>query len=175
MYSLKKRIARGRGPVSSGQGPHWLVNTGWKERSPHWYSKTWETKAFSNIGLENLYTMANTRCWPGYRSHLFSFAAGQNFNTYQFFFFKFLLFFICLFRAIPRPVDVPRLGVESELQLPAYATATATQDPSHVWDLHRGSQQCWVPNPLSEARDWTRVLKDTNQAPYCWAMTGTPV
>ena len=36
---------------------------------------------------------------------------------------------VCLFRAIPRHVEVPRLGVESELQLQAYITATATQDP----------------------------------------------
>ena len=27
-------------------------------------------------------------------------------------------------------MEVPRLGVESELQLPAYTTATATLDPS---------------------------------------------
>ena len=30
----------------------------------------------------------------------------------------------------PWHMEVPRLGVESELQLPAYTTATATQDPS---------------------------------------------
>ena len=28
-----------------------------------------------------------------------------------------------------------RLGVESELQLPAHATAMAKQDPSHICDL----------------------------------------
>ena len=33
-------------------------------------------------------------------------------------------------------MDVPRLGVESELQLPAYAIATAMPDLSHVCDLH---------------------------------------
>ena len=38
-------------------------------------------------------------------------------------------------------MEVPRLGVESELQLPATATATATWDPSHVYDLHRSSWQ----------------------------------
>ena len=32
-------------------------------------------------------------------------------------------------------MEVPRLGVESELQLPAYTTATAMPDPSNVWDL----------------------------------------
>ena len=29
-----------------------------------------------------------------------------------------------------RHMEVPRLGAESELQLPAYTTATATRDPS---------------------------------------------
>jgi len=32
-------------------------------------------------------------------------------------------------------MEVPRLRGESELQLPAYTTATATQDPSRVCDL----------------------------------------
>ena len=30
-------------------------------------------------------------------------------------------------------MEVPRLGVESEPQLPAFATATAMQDPSHIF------------------------------------------
>ena len=59
-------------------------------------------------------------------------------------------------------MEVPRLGVELEPQLPAYSTATATPDPSQVLDLHNSSQQCWILKPLSEARDqtpssWTRV------------------
>ena len=29
-------------------------------------------------------------------------------------------------------MEVPRLGVKLELQLPAYTTATVTRDPSHV-------------------------------------------
>ena len=47
-------------------------------------------------------------------------------------------------------MQVPRLGVKSELQLPAYTTATATPDPSSVCDLHHSSQQCQILNPLSE-------------------------
>ena len=31
-------------------------------------------------------------------------------------------------------MEVPRLGVELELQLPAYTTATATWDPSRTCD-----------------------------------------
>ena len=64
-------------------------------------------------------------------------------------------------------MDVPRLGVESELWLPAYATAIATQDLSHVCDLHHRSQQHWILSPLSEAWDRTRVLVDTSRVCYC--------
>ena len=45
-------------------------------------------------------------------------------------------------------MEVPRLGVESELQPPAYARARATWDPSHVYDLHHSSWQCRILNPL---------------------------
>ena len=36
----------------------------------------------------------------------------------------------------PGHVEVPRLGIQSELQLPAHTTATATWDPSRICDLH---------------------------------------
>ena len=57
-------------------------------------------------------------------------------------------------------MEVPGLGVKLELQLPAYTTATATPDPSHIFDLHHSSRQCQILNPLSKARDQTRNLKD---------------
>ena len=59
-------------------------------------------------------------------------------------------------------MEVPRLGAELELQLPAYttATATATPYPSHVCDLHRNLRH-QILNPLSEARDGTHILMDT--------------
>ena len=63
-------------------------------------------------------------------------------------------------------MEVPRLGVESELQLPAYTTAPAPQDLSRVCDLHHNSQQPQIPNPLREARDQTRILMDTSQVHY---------
>ena len=40
-----------------------------------------------------------------------------------------------------------------ELQLLAYTTATARQDPSHVCDLYYSLQQHQILNPLNEAKD----------------------
>ena len=74
----------------------------------------------------------------------------------------------CFFLELhPQHMEVPRLGVKSELELPAYTTATATWNPSHVCDLHHSSQQPWILNPLSKARDQTRILMDTSQVRYC--------
>ena len=69
--------------------------------------------------------------------------------------FFIILFFILLSFLSPHPwhMEVPRLGVQSEL--PAYARATATQDPSRIC-IHHSSRQCRILNPLSEARDQTR-------------------
>ena len=60
-------------------------------------------------------------------------------------------------------MEVPRLGAESELQLPAYATATATQDPSHACSLHHSSWQHRILNTPSEAKDRTYILMDDSQ------------
>ena len=63
-------------------------------------------------------------------------------------------------------MEVPRLGVESELQLPAYATATTTQDTSYICDLHHSSQQHWILHQLNKARDRTRIFMDTSWIHY---------
>ena len=78
-----------------------------------------------------------------------------------FFVFVFLVFVLglCMWH-----VEVPMLGVESELQLPA--TATATQDASLIYDLHHSSGQCLILNLLSETRDQTCILMDTS--PVCY-------
>ena len=63
-------------------------------------------------------------------------------------------------------MEVPRLGVELELQLPAYATDTAMPDLSCICYLHHSSPQGQILNPLREARDQTLVLMDTRQVHY---------
>ena len=60
-------------------------------------------------------------------------------------------------------MEVPMLGVESELQLLACTTAIAMLDLSHVCNLHRSSGQCQILNLLIEARDGTPVFVDSSQ------------
>ena len=87
-----------------------------------------------------------------------------------------LYFFILIFWFLgPHSwhMEVSRLGVKSELQLLAYPTATATQDPSGIFNLHLSSQQCLILNPLSEARGSTHILMDTSQVWNHRAMMST--
>ena len=60
-------------------------------------------------------------------------------------------------------MEVPRLGVELELQLPAYTTTMATLDLSHICDPDRSLQQHPIRNPLSMARDGTHILMDPSR------------
>ena len=59
-------------------------------------------------------------------------------------------------------MEVLRLGVESELQLPAYIKATAMPDPSLVSDLQHPSGQHQILNPVSGARAQTHILMDAS-------------
>ena len=55
--------------------------------------------------------------------------------------------FVCLFCILgphPRHMEVSRLEVSLELQLPTYATAMP--DPSCICSLHHSSWQCWIHN-----------------------------
>ena len=70
-------------------------------------------------------------------------------------------------------MEVPRLGVETELQLLADTTATAARDPSCVCDLYHSSWQCWVLNPLSEPMDGTHISRILVGFINCWATKGT--
>ena len=71
-------------------------------------------------------------------------------------------------------MEAPRQGVQLELQLLAYTTATTTQDLSCICNLHHSSRQCRIPDPLRKARDQTSILIDTSWVPFCCTTTGTP-
>ena len=74
--------------------------------------------------------------------------------------------FIYLFISFLGPhlqhMEVPRLGVELELQPLAYTTTIAKWNPSLIWDLHHSSPQHRILNPLREDRDQTYTLMDTS-------------
>ena len=75
-----------------------------------------------------------------------------------------IVIYFCFFVFLglhPQHMNVPRLGVQSELWPPVYATAM--QDPSHVCDLHHGSLQHWNLKSMSKARDQTLILTDTSR------------
>jgi len=93
----------------------------------------------------------------------------DNKKGFSFFLFLFFLFF---FRAEPTAYRVSQ--ARGPIRATAYTTATATQDPSHICDLHHSSQQCQILNPLSKARDPTRNLMVPSQIHFCCATTGTP-
>ena len=86
---------------------------------------------------------------------------------------KYAFFFFCFLGPHLPHMEVPRLGIESELQLPTDTTATATQDPSQICDLHHRSRQ-WILNPLSKARNRNRIFMDTSWVCFYWATTRTP-
>ena len=82
----------------------------------------------------------------------------QSFSNYQQYLKiclpAFLPLFIYLFLwPYLQHMEVPKAGVELELQLLAYTTTTAAQDLSCLCDLHHSSRQHRTLNPLSEARD----------------------
>ena len=68
-------------------------------------------------------------------------------------------------------MEVPRLGVESELQ-PQHSHSNAGSE-LHL-QLIPQLVACWILNPLSEARDGTHILTDTSQIHFLYTTMGTP-
>ena len=134
--------------------------------------------------VKNLYLTLTSPCLATFSSSIdptipwglhwapFSFLYFQPLTTLWFIYFYFI-FFVFLGPHLWH-MEVPGLGVESELQLLAYTTATATPDLSPICNLHHSSRQHWILNPLSEGRNRTCTLMDTSQLRFRWAMMGTP-
>ena len=75
----------------------------------------------------------------------------------------FYFFFFVFFRAAPMAYGGSQAKDLIRALAAAYTTGTATQDPSHICDLHHSSRQCRILNPLSKARARTGVLIDTSR------------
>ena len=71
-------------------------------------------------------------------------------------------FSFCFLGPLMQLMKAPRLGVELELQLLAYTTATAMPGMSCVCNPHHSSQQCQIPKPMSKSKDWTHDLMNTS-------------
>ena len=82
-----------------------------------------------------------------------------NFSLTQHTFFVFL-------GAHPWHMEVPSLGIMSELQPPTYTTAMAMPDLSHVCHLPSSSWKHQILNLLSQTRDQTHILMDTSRIRY---------
>ena len=66
-----------------------------------------------------------------------------------------------------------QVGVESELQLLAYGTATSMPDLSFVCDLHHSSRQHWILNQLIKARAQSLNLMVPSRICFHCTITGT--
>ena len=64
-------------------------------------------------------------------------------------------------------------GRASNQSCSCWPTPQSQRCLSCIFHLHHSSQQHWILNPVSEARDRTRILMDTSWFCYHWATTGT--
>ena len=139
--SSRGRCSPGRGSWSFAATPGWAGCSGWSCWK-QWNASENRSPARPRGGHER-------GAGAGGCSHPSRFLSVG--SSFSYFFVSFCLFL----GPHPRHVEVPRLGVEWELQPPAYTTATATRDLSHVCDLCHSSGQHGILNPLSTARDRT--------------------
>ena len=105
-----------------------------------------------------IYHMWAPSLWP----HLPGWASETSSVTWEW-----LFFFLFLFR--DASVIYGSSQARGRIRAAAaglYATAMATWDPSCVCNLHHSSRQCWIFNPLSEAREWTYILMDASWVHY---------
>ena len=89
-----------------------------------------------------------------------------------FFLFPFFLNFILWLHL--RHLEVSGLGVESELQPQAYATAIVMPDQSCICSIHHIWLQLWILNPLSKAKDLHASSWTLYQVLNHWATARTP-
>ena len=73
------------------------------------------------------------------------------------------VFFLCVCMCLFRATAVAYGGSQARGPIGAYTRATATPDPSRIFDLHHSSQQCRIFSPLSKARDQPHNLIVPNQ------------
>ena len=124
------------------------------------------TSMCCGCGPKKQKTKENVYSWAQSQLHRISIS-----NSWAIRFVLFLLFIFSSFIFLGQHLwHIPWLGV----QLPAYTTATATWDLSHVRNPHHSSRQCRILNLLSKARDQIRNLMVPSEIHLHCAMRRTP-
>ena len=82
--------------------------------------------------------------------------------------------FFFLFMATPPAYGSFRARGQIRAAAASLTTGTATHILSCICNLHHSSQQCWILNSLSEARDRTCLLMDTSLVCHHGATVETP-
>ena len=132
-------------------------------RLPLWaanWSVLWFRKILYSILKEHttftVSVIASTLCSVNRAAKMMIF-----FSLYFFFFFVFL-------GPYPRHMEIPSLGVKSELQLPAYTRATAMPDPSQATSVtyttgHGTTRSLthWASPGIEPASSWMLVMMGT--------------
>ena len=70
-------------------------------------------------------------------------------------------FFFFLYRAACAAYGGSQVRSQTRVTAANLATATARWDLNCICKSHHSSQQCWIPNPLSKARDQSCIFMDT--------------
>jgi len=78
----------------------------------------------------------------------------------------FFFFLFCLFRALPEAYENSQ--AKSGIGASAAGLRHSHSNVGSKLPFHT-SWQCWILNPLSEAREQTHILMDISQVHYCWA------
>ena len=109
-----------------------------------WYLFEWEDSRafkFSALYSSSFFKVSIVKYYRIRRKKL----SWKRTSDFLFLFYLFIFFFAFL-GPYPWYMEVPRLGVELELQLSAYTTAAAMCDLSCICDLHHSSRQCRILN-----------------------------
>ena len=140
------------------------INIDLKEESAE--REDWESERQRKRGLGR----DVRECWPRVRRARLE-GAGTFYKHFQGFLeakvkmiFDESFFFSFFFLGSHLPhMEVPRRGIQFEMQLLAFGTAIATRDLSHICNLRCSSWQHWILNSLSKARI---------EPPFSWILVG---
>ena len=103
-----------------------------KQNPAMWKEQTWHCSLLPGVTKTRWMFLLSSAYFPCSFVSVFVLFYGNSLCHGYILFSSHFFFFFCLFRATLWYTEVPRLGIELELQLQAYTTVTAMPDPSHI-------------------------------------------